>query len=66
MKRVLIVVSLFAAMTAGVLIVMPSMSVVPSAEAAGCICPKIYAPVICDHGNQTVQVSSLQALPARG
>ena len=50
MKRVLIVVSLFVAMTAAVLVVMPSMSVAPTAEAAGCRCPLIYAPVVCDHG----------------
>ena len=49
MKRVLIVISLFAVMTAAALIVLPSLSSVPTAEAAGCRCPLIYAPVICDH-----------------
>jgi len=50
MKRVLIVLSLFVVMTAGVLTVLPTMSVAPPAEASACRCPLIYAPVSCDHG----------------
>jgi len=49
MKRVLIVLSLFVVMTAAALIVLPSLSAVPTAEASSCRCPLIYAPVICDH-----------------
>jgi hypothetical protein len=50
MKRVLIVLSIFAAVTAAALVAVPSLSVAPTAEAAPrCFCPAIYAPVICNH-----------------
>jgi hypothetical protein len=50
MKRVLVVAALFVAVTAAALVALPSLSASSRAEAAGCICPKIYAPVICDNG----------------